>query len=51
MLSYSGCRDGNISLKSRPFFTGMGIISCLLVLITVQQTVQWRSCATVSRTC
>nr|DAL94435.1 MAG TPA: hypothetical protein [Caudoviricetes sp.] len=27
----------------------MGINSCLLVLITVQQTVQWRSCVTVNR--
>ncbi|EAB6841392.1 heat-shock protein [Salmonella enterica subsp. salamae] len=29
MLSYSGCRRDDISLKSRPFFTGMGILRCL----------------------
>ncbi|ASG54228.1 heat-shock protein [Salmonella bongori] len=29
MLSYSSCRHDDISLKSRPFFTGMGILRCL----------------------
>ncbi|EAW0683452.1 heat-shock protein [Salmonella enterica subsp. enterica] len=29
MLSYSSCRRDDISLKSRPFFTGMGILMCL----------------------
>ncbi|APZ07204.1 heat-shock protein [Kosakonia cowanii] len=38
MLSYSGCRPARIPLKSPPFFTGMGIARCLLVLTTVRQT-------------
>ncbi|QJT81570.1 heat-shock protein [Kosakonia sp. MUSA4] len=29
MLSYSGCRPRRIRLKSPPFFTGMGINTCL----------------------
>lgn len=30
MLSYSSCRRGDISLQSRPFFTGMGILKVFI---------------------
>ncbi|ATG01703.1 heat-shock protein [Lelliottia amnigena] len=42
MLSYSSCRERNISLKSRPFSTAWGFRQCLLDLTTVRQTAQWQ---------
>ncbi|AVY98446.1 heat-shock protein [Lelliottia sp. F153] len=42
MLSYSCCRERDISLKSRPFSTAWGLRQCLLVLTTVRQTALWR---------
>ncbi|ATT25022.1 heat-shock protein [Salmonella enterica subsp. enterica serovar Enteritidis] len=51
MLSYSSCRRDDISLKSRPFFTGMGVLRCLSDLITVRQTARSPLCATGIHSC